>query len=69
MVWFEEFDAVFFLSVGSLIVAILAFCFKSKCSEMNLCGPLGLLRIVRNVEAENEEQQFEITHPTQEEKV
>ena len=69
MQWYDEFNAVFFLSVGSLVVAILAFCFKSKCSEMNLCGPLGLLRIVRNVEAENEEQQFEITHPTQEEKV
>ena len=66
MVWFEEFDAVFFLSVGSLVVAMFAFCFKSKCSECNLCG--GLLRIVRDVQAENEEQQFEITHH-QEEKV
>ena len=66
MQWYDEFNAVFFLSVGSLVVAILAFCFKSKCSEMNLCGPLGLLRIVRNVEAENEEQQFEITHPQEE---
>ena len=66
MGWYDEFNAVFFLSVGSLVVAILAFCFKSKCSEMNLCGPLGLLRIVRNVEAENEEQQFEITHPQEE---
>ena len=66
MRWYDEFNAVFFLSVGSLLLAILAFCFKSKCSEMNLCGPLGLLRIVRNVEAENEEQQFEITHPQEE---
>ena len=67
MTWFEEFNGIFFLSIGSIVLAIVAFCFKSKCSECNLC--YGLCKIVRNVETENEEQQFEITHPNQEEKV
>lgn len=67
MVWYDEFNSVFFLSLGSLCVGVLAYCFKSKCSECSLCG--GLVHIVRDVQAENEETQFEITHPQQEEKV
>ena len=68
MGWYDEFNAVFFLSVGSLCVGVFAYCFKSKCSEFSLCSSFGLVHIVRDVQAENEEQQFEITHP-QEEKV
>ena len=60
--WFNEFNAVFFLSVGSILLAIVAFCFKSKCSECSLCSPLGLVHIVRNVDDEIAESQFEITH-------
>ena len=61
MRWYDEFNAVFFLSIGSIVLAIVAFCFKSKCSECKLC--YGLFKIVRNVETEVQEQQFEITHP------
>ena len=67
MRWYDEFNAVFFLSIGSLCVGIVAYCFKSKCSECSLCG--GVVHIVRNVEGENAESQFELTHPQQEEKV
>lgn len=66
MMWYEEFDAVFFLSIGSLVGVILAFCFKSKCIEFSVCSPLGLLHITRDVQAENQETQFEITHQPQE---
>ncbi len=64
--WYNDFNAVFFLSIGSLCVGVIAYCFKSKCTECSLCG--GLIHIIRNVEAENEETRFEITHQ-QEEKV
>ncbi len=61
MAWYDEFNSVFFLSICSLCVGIVAYCFKSKCSECSICG--GVVHIVRNVETEVQEQQFEITHP------
>lgn len=67
MDWISEFNAIFFLSAGGVILAVCTLCFKSKCTRCSFCGPLGLLQITRNVDAENAESQFEITHskPTQ----
>ena len=62
MEWWNEFNAGFFLGTGGIIGVILAYCFKSKCSEFSICGTAGLIHIVRDVQAENEETKMELEH-------
>ena len=61
------FNAVFFLSMASIFCGglgvMLSYCFKSKCSEFEICSPRGLFIIKRDVEAENEETKMELEHP------
>ena len=61
------FNAVFFLSMASIFCGglgvMLSYCFKSKCSEFEICSPRGLFVIVRDVVAENEETKMELEHP------
>ena len=62
----STFNAVFFLSGGTILCGglgvLLSYCFKSKCSEFSICGDKGLLHIVRDVIAENEETKIELEH-------
>lgn len=64
MMWYDTFDAVFFLSLGSIIYGglgvTLSYCFKSKCNDFTLC--YGMVHVERNVLAENEESKVEMEH-------
>ena len=56
--WINTFDAVFFLTIGSLVFGcfglVIRYCLKSKCDNINLC--FGLITVHRNVELEAEEE-------------
>ena len=64
--WYSTFDAVFFLSAGSVVLAalasVLSSCFRSKCIEFSLCSKGGCLYVRRDADAENEETQIELDH-------
>lgn len=50
-----------FITIASgMILKLASLCFKSKCKECELCG--GRIRIVRDVEVEEREREFELTH-------
>jgi hypothetical protein len=57
MVWMETYDAVFFISAGTLFVSLLKYaidnCLKSKCEEFSLCG---IIKIKRRVDLEVQEE-------------
>jgi hypothetical protein len=57
-------DSVFWISfvtiASGMIIKLASLCFKSKCKECELCG--GRIRVVRDIDAERQERQFEITH-------
>lgn len=58
MVWFQTFNDVFWLSVGSMSCTAVGICvkaaLKSKCTVCQLC--CGLVRIERNIDAEIQEE-------------
>ena len=58
------FDGVFWsffiTSIIGLILKCSSMAYKSKCNEVSCC----CLKIVRDVEAEEKEEEFRITHPT-----
>ena len=60
--WITTFDAVFFLTIGSLVFGcfglVIRYAFKSKCDNVNFC--FGLITIHRNVELEAEEEMREL---------
>ena len=60
--WINTFDAVFFLTIGSLVFGcfglVIRYCLKSKCDNINLC--FGLITVHRNVELEAEEEMKEL---------
>jgi len=62
-------DSIFWLSfvtiVSGMVIKLASLCFKSKCKECELCG--GRIRIVRDVELEEREREFELTHREQKE--
>ena len=50
-----------FITVASgMILKLASLCFKSKCSSCELCG--GRIRIIRDVEVEERQTEFELTH-------
>jgi len=50
-----------FITIASgMILKLASLCFKSKCKECELCG--GRIRIVRDVEVEERQSEFELTH-------
>jgi len=57
-------DSVFWISfvtiASGMIIKLASLCFKSKCKECELCG--GRIRIVRDVEMEERQTEFELTH-------
>ena len=58
--WQREYNATFFLAVGSITSAsfaiLLRYIFKSKCRRFSCCG----LVVERDIEAELEEQRIEL---------
>ena len=60
--WITTFDAVFFLTIGSLVCGgfalVIKHYLKSKCDNVNLC--FGLITVHRNVELETEEEMKEL---------
>lgn len=56
MAWYEIYDAVFFITVISLITGSLAisfkYCLKSKCSNFSCCW--GMINIDRDVILEDD---------------
>jgi hypothetical protein len=61
---FNIFDAVFFISIGSLVIGffglIIKYCLKSKCEHFSLCW--GLITIDRRVDIEAQEEMARIEH-------
>ena len=57
------FNAIFFsfliTSVIGCILKLTSMCYKSKCKEVSFC----CIKIIRDVELEEKEQEFNITHP------
>lgn len=62
MSWIETYDAVFFISIATIIVGAFGvsvkYCLKSKCEHLNLC--CGLLVIDRRVDLEAQEEMKEL---------
>ena len=65
--WITTFDAVFFLSIGTLFVGLigtmLKYCLKSKCEEFNCCSIVqgcSLFTVKRRVDLEVQEELHEM---------
>ncbi len=60
--WMDTYDAVFFISIGTMVVGLVAlmirFCIKSKCEHFSLC--FGLITIDRRVDLEVQEEMHKI---------
>lgn len=58
MSWIDTYDAVFFISLATILVGAFGvsvkYCLKSKCEHLNLC--CGLLTIDRRVDLEVQEE-------------
>ena len=56
--WFDTFDGIFFLTIGSLVCGgfalVIKYCLRSKCDDVNLC--FGFIKVHRNVDLEVEEE-------------
>ena len=56
--WMTTYDAVFFISVGTMVTGLIAimikYCLKSKCEHFSLC--FGLIKIDRRVDLEVQEE-------------
>jgi hypothetical protein len=64
MAWTDTFDSVFWLSVTTGVLGFLGllvkYAFRSKCDQINFCGPAGLLSIHRRVELENSDEEADV---------
>ena len=60
--WMNTYDAVFFVSVGTLVIGFLGlvikYCLKSKCENVRLCW--GFIQIKRRVDLETDLEIHEI---------
>ena len=60
--WMQTYDAVFFVSVGTLVIGFLGlvikYCLKSKCENVKLC--FGFVEIHRRVDLETQYEIHEI---------
>ena len=60
----NAFDGVFWVTISGAIIGFLGLaikqCFKSKCSNVNLC--FGLINVQRDVIPEEKENEFNIEH-------
>lgn len=62
MSWIDTYDAVFFISLATIIVGAFGvsvkYCLKSKCEHFSLC--YGLIKVDRRVDLETQEHLREI---------
>jgi len=62
--WTSTYDAVFFISIGTMVIGLLSLiikhCLKSKCEHFSLC--FGLIKIDRRVDLEVQEEMHKIDH-------
>ena len=56
----ETFWVAFVATTSAMVIKLASLCFKSKCKECVICG--GRIRIIRDVDAETKENEFELTH-------
>jgi hypothetical protein len=54
----EVFWVAFVTTVSGMVIKLASMGYKSKCSECNFC----CIKVVRNVDLEEKENEFEITH-------
>ena len=62
--WQDTYDAVFFISIGTLIIGffglVIKTCLRSKCEHFSLC--YGLITVDRRVDLEMQEDLARIEH-------
>ena len=61
----EVFWVAFVATVSAMVIKLASLCFKSKCKECSICG--GRIKIIRDIDAETKENEFELTHQVKEE--
>ena len=54
----EVFWVAFITTISGLIIKLCSMAYKSKCKEVSCC----CIKLVRDVELEEKENEFEITH-------
>ena len=59
----EVFYVCLVTTVSATLIKLATLCFKSKCRECSVCG--GRIKIIRDIAAETDEREFELTHPPQ----
>ena len=57
----EVFWISFVATASATVIKLASMCYQSKCQECSVCG--GRIRIIRDIQAETEEREFELTHP------
>jgi len=55
----EVFWVAFTTTVTGMIIKLCSMAYKSKCKEVACC----CIKIIRDIEAEEKEEEFRITHP------
>jgi hypothetical protein len=56
----EVFWVAFITTISGVIIKLCSMAYKSKCKEVSCC----CIKLVRDVELEEKENEFEITHKT-----
>lgn len=68
MAWMDTYDAVFFISIGTMVVGLFAliikYCIRSKCEHFSLC--FGLITVDRRVDLEVQEEMHKIDNGIEE---
>jgi hypothetical protein len=57
----EVFWISFVATASATMIKLASMCYKSKCRECSVCG--GRIKIIRDIQAETDEREFELTHP------
>jgi len=57
----ETFWVAFVATASGMVIKLATLCFKSKCKECVICG--GRIKCIRDIQAEEKEAEFELTHP------
>ena len=59
-----QFNGTFWITMAGIILTFLGslsvFCLKSKCKNCSIC--FGLIKIKRDIQAENDEEKMELEH-------
>ena len=56
----EVFWVAFTTTISGMIIKLVSMAYKSKCKEVSCC----CMKIIRDIEAEEKEEEFRIIHPT-----